>query len=229
MSTFTVEKFKKGLLLLAYFVLGYYGAAHFSFFEPLALPLHPIDKMLPVVPWTVWIYMSEYVLFAALIFLIDTQELMSRVMIGMFVCLTTSIVFFFVFPTVIERTPFIPLDFNGTVLLWLRTWETPRNCFPSLHVGLCYVISFSFLGHSWKKVIFFFIWATLISVSTITTEQHYFLDVPSGFLVAVFSFVFSLLWVPFYLKESPSKNKFFEYDSNQNDKKVFGILARLRG
>ena len=234
MNSFAVEKIVKGLFLFGYFVLGYFGSNQFHFFEPIVLPLHVIDKAVPIIPWTSWIYISEYFLFFFLIFLIDTKELMNRFTIGMFVCLTTSIFFFIIFPTILPSENLVHLkveSFNIHILAYnfIKTIDAPGNCFPSLHVGLCYLVSFCFLGYSWKKSLFFFVWATAIAFSTLSTGQHYFIDIPSGFLVAVFSFVFSLQWVPYYLKESPGKSKSLEYDSSQNDKKVFGILARLRG
>jgi membrane-associated phospholipid phosphatase len=57
-----------------------------------------------------------------------------------------------------------------------------------LHVSSCYLSSFVFLDEQRKKFPFFFAWATLVGVSTLTTKQHYIIDVVAGFALAVVSY-----------------------------------------
>ncbi|MCM2322222.1 MAG: phosphatase PAP2 family protein, partial [Oligoflexia bacterium] len=41
-----------------------------------------------------------------------------------------------------------------------------------------------------KKFPFFFLWATSIAVTTLTTKQHYIIDVVTGFLMSVIVYWF---------------------------------------
>jgi len=67
----------------------------------------------------------------------------------------------------------------------LRIADSPANCAPSLHVSGVYMSSFIFLDEQREKFPFFFTWATCIALSTLTTKQHYFIDIATGFLMAV--------------------------------------------
>lgn len=220
MTHFERKKIVLGLLILLYFIVGYMFTAHFPSRDPQVLPLHPIDQWLPLIPWTVWIYMSEYFLFVFLLFLIDSELMMKRFLISFIFCLSVSFAVFYFYPTTFVRTEPQGNDIHVLALNFLRSWETPNNCFPSLHIALCYLVSFCFLGYSKRWVAFFFVWASLIAVSTITVEQHYFVDFPAGFVVAIVSFVLTLCWVPYRLRNSSANNSFL-YDWLQSGRKAF--------
>lgn len=220
MNDFQKRKFGLGFLLLFYFLIGYTFTAHFSYREPQVLPLSLVDQWLPLVPWTIWIYMSEYFLFVFLVFLVNSERMMERIFISFAFCLTVSFFVFYFYPTMFVRTEPQGNDIHVWALNFLRSWETPRNCFPSLHIALCYLASFCFLGYSRKWLVFFLIWSSVVAVSTITTEQHYFVDFPAGLVLAVISFGMSLLWVPYDLR-NPSVSSTFLYNWLQNGKKAF--------
>ncbi|MBI4041607.1 MAG: phosphatase PAP2 family protein, partial [Deltaproteobacteria bacterium] len=90
---------------------------------------------------------------------------------------------FFFFPTVIER-PTTSLDgWAGSAFSFLRWIDQPVNCFPSQHVSLCFVVALGFWNYRRWISIFFLFWAIAISLSTLTTKQHYFWDVLGGLVV----------------------------------------------
>lgn len=67
----------------------------------------------------------------------------------------------------------------------VRNTDQPINCAPSLHVSLAYQIALGFLKDQKRYFPLVFSWATLLALSTLTTKQHYFLDVILGGALAV--------------------------------------------
>jgi hypothetical protein len=101
-------------------------------------------------------------------------------------------VFFFAFPTTYPRElwPLPPGD-SSTLLEFrsLRATDTPSNCFPSQHVALAWALALCWVDwtrHRWFKPIPL-IWAAAVSVCTLTTKQHYLIDIPGGFAAGVVS------------------------------------------
>jgi membrane-associated phospholipid phosphatase len=67
----------------------------------------------------------------------------------------------------------------------LHSADTPGNACPSVHVGMTFLAGFGFIKE--KRYLFpiFMVWALLISLSTLTVKQHYFMDVLSGVVMAI--------------------------------------------
>jgi membrane-associated phospholipid phosphatase len=55
-------------------------------------------------------------------------------------------------------------------------------------VSTAFLTSFVFLEEQKEKFPYFFLWAVIISFSTLSTKQHYFWDVLGGFVVALLSY-----------------------------------------
>lgn len=69
----------------------------------------------------------------------------------------------------------------------------PYACLPAMHVSLTILPAFFLFSVTKSKWIRFLstLLAVLISISTITLEEHFFLDMVAGFILA---FVFYILW-----------------------------------
>ncbi|MBI4042683.1 MAG: phosphatase PAP2 family protein, partial [Deltaproteobacteria bacterium] len=61
----------------------------------------------------------------------------------------------------------------------------PTNCCPSLHVATVYICCLPYLYEQKGKFICLFLWASAIAISTLTTKQHYFIDIVAGLGMAV--------------------------------------------
>ncbi len=184
-----------GVLIFGAAAILYLTSNHFHIFTPRLLPLSRIDVAVPFVPQTVWLYVSEY-LYAAIIYCSyrDTLNL-NKCIYAVFSLLLTCVLVFWLWPTTISRDMF-PLPENlgpVTYLVFtaLRRVDSPTNCFPSFHVGSVYLSCFIISKEGRRKFLFFLVWATAIAISTLTVKQHYFVDVVSGFGMAViFYYVF---------------------------------------
>ncbi|KIG12176.1 Ser/Thr and Tyr protein phosphatase (dual specificity) [Enhygromyxa salina] len=177
-------------LLLCFYALGKLSAA---VFEPSVLPLTALDRAVPFLPWTVWLYgtITWVSLFAWLT--IPTRADGARLMTSILIASATCALVFVVFPTSFPRElyPLTQLDSaSQRELARLRAADSPSNCLPSLHVALAWGIALTWasaLKHrrvAWLAAI---AWAVTISVTTLTTKQHFFVDVPSGMIVGVFA------------------------------------------
>lgn len=156
-------------------------------FPPIYLPLLKIDLSTPFVPWTFIVYISAYA--QALFVIVALKDIESfnafcrRMFAGLFICG----VFFLLMPTTYPRPPY-PHIASGlsSLCMWLvRTADTPNNCFPSMHVAMSVISVLSLRNVSKQTIALCGVWAAAICLSTLTTKQHYFVDVMGGTGVAL--------------------------------------------
>lgn len=181
-------KYKLGLLGL--FVLSYHFFYILPNFYPLStptvLPLSVIDKSIPFVPWTFLIYLSEYLLIV--ITIISIKELNK---FKSFAQLSFGVLFFIgpifiLWPTTYPRPPY-PANETAMVAFAMNLVakvDMPTNCLPSLHVATTSVAVYS-LRHLRKWLPLFACWGLAIFGSTLTTKQHYVVDVLAGLMAAI--------------------------------------------
>lgn len=201
------------LFMLVYSVL-YVIPNFFLSTPPYELPLLWIDQMTPLIPWTFLIYTSDYLVFVFALILLEQKAHFLSFARMMFGILLICGIFFYTFPTTYPR-PLYPEVSNPViraVMEFVAAADTPRNCFPSMHVGLT-------AGATWALRHFgiriwgpFSLWSLLIFVSTLTTKQHYFLDILGGLgVMAVVATLESLILLKAFNRLSNSGH----YDSAQ--------------
>jgi membrane-associated phospholipid phosphatase len=183
------NKYVTGVVLAFVAVALYLPANHIHIFPPQELPRGWIDMMVPFMPYTVWIYLSEYLFFIAVYMTCKNMTNLNKYFYSFLTLQSVSVLIFWVWPTTYPRDLFPLPDDLGRVTYYLfntlRMTDTPANCCPSLHVSSVYLSAFIFLNEQRKKFPFFFLWATAVAVSTLTTKQHYVVDVIMGFIMAI--------------------------------------------
>jgi membrane-associated phospholipid phosphatase len=166
----------------------YMTANHFHFVAPRLLPMTWVDQSVEFMPNSYWLYSSIYPLFLAAYFLSRDLINLNKFLYAFLFQVLVTIVIFGVWPTTFPRDLYpLPSDLNfmtryGFILL--RSADSPASCCPSLHVSCSFLAAFIFLGEQRKKFPYFFLWACLVAFSTLTTKQHYWIDVATGFLMA---------------------------------------------
>lgn len=146
------------------------------------LPLLWIDKFIPLIPWTFLIYTSDYLVFLIAILIINDQHQYNSFARMMFGVLLICGMFFYGYPTIYPR-PVYEAQSNwviGSLMSFVSIADSPRNCFPSMHVGLTSVATWSMRHKGPKVLACFTLWSIAIFVSTLTTKQHYFYDIVGG-------------------------------------------------
>jgi membrane-associated phospholipid phosphatase len=177
-----------GFLLFSVASVLYAVSNHFHFIEPKLLTLTPWDQAIPFLPHTIWIYISEYIYFILIYCLCRDTVNLNKYLYSFFALQTVSVMIFMLWPTTYPRDLYPVPEGLGywTDLAWrtLRTGDTPANCCPSLHVSSVLLCGMNFLNEQRKKLPFFMTWGILISLSTLTTKQHYIVDVITGLAMA---------------------------------------------
>jgi membrane-associated phospholipid phosphatase len=161
-----------GYLLFCVF---YLGAAKIALHDPLPLAPSAIDRAIPFLPWTLAVYLSQFAFLFLSLWLQTDSRALTRVFAALAVATVLSCAIFVVRPTTIPRPPVRSVAFDA---LWL--FDVPTNCFPSLHVALATIAAACWPGRRSLAAA----WAAAIALSTLTTRQHYAIDVVGGVGVA---------------------------------------------
>lgn len=170
---------------------------HVQLVEPRQLWWTPVDAWFPFLPGTVWIYVSDYLLVVSAFLVSEGWEEVRRFVRAYFVLLAVGAVIHFAWPTVFPREAF-PIPAGGpsaSALATLRSVDAPTSCLPSMHVAGSYLAAFSLWHRRRSLFAGYVLWATAVAASTLTTKQHYLVDVVTGLgLAMALGAVF--FWIP---------------------------------
>ena len=153
--------------------------------------LTDIDTWIPFVPQFIWVYhtiIPVTVLTCLVLFKrrdVFLSLIYSNLVAGVVLC------FFYIFlPAFYPREAFVDTNtMSGMLVEFTRTIDGAHNTFPSGHVTFAWIlalfVNLSQKGKSCKWLCTsYFCWAILLSISTVTLKQHYFIDVISGVALA---------------------------------------------
>lgn len=194
-------KYPVGVFLFLVAWICYAIPNHYPVFQPVELPMTLVDRSIPLVPWTVLIYVSEYLFFAAVYITCQDMENLNKYLYSFISTQTFSCLIFLFWPTTFPRGDYpIPGDIHPLlkgVWTWLHHIDAPTNCFPSLHVSTVFLSAFIFLDEQREKFPLFLTWGALIAFSTLPTKQHYIADVLAGWLLSVSAYWLFHRWMKY--------------------------------
>lgn len=183
------------ILLMTGIFMAFYGVCGaISYQSGVILPFIPGEESIPLMPWTVLVYIVLYP--AYLIWCMksfEEEESMNKLLFSFSLLTLISCVIFLLFPVNYPRHLYpLPLDNDPITLLMraVRSVDKPSNCLPSLHVGLCYIFGLWFYRESKKRFWISMGISTLVAISTLTTKQHYIYDILVGFSISFGLWVF---------------------------------------
>jgi membrane-associated phospholipid phosphatase len=158
------------------------GRVHLS--EPAQLPASAVDRRIPFLGWTVWIYHTQFFFLLASVRLTRRAATITRALYAMAATSLISFAVFFVYPTTLPRAESAAGALTRQAFALLYTLDGPTNCLPSLHVALACIAALA-IGEAERRARWAaWLWAALITISTLTTKQHYLADVVAGLCVA---------------------------------------------
>jgi len=168
--------------------------------EPRLLEMSVWEGAIPLLPWTVWIYSSVYFIYLASCALQRDEKQYRQFLSGYVFAYALSGIFFVLYPTTFPREQF-PLSleapsFTEYFFLWFRTIDLPTNCLPSMHVGSCVMSTLPFYKRRPRVFILFSIWSIAIVATTLTTKQHYFVDLIAGAGFGAFTHLLFSRFIP---------------------------------
>jgi hypothetical protein len=154
------------------------------------LPLTAIDRALPFQPESAYAYLSLYAMIIFPPLLATRGAQLWRYTIGAVEMFLVATVVFVLWPVEYPRPPLPHLA--PALYRFLTTIDRPLNSIPSLHAGLvAYSVLFAARISSdvprrvrQGTLGFFTLWGAVILYATLTTKQHYLLDLPPGLLLA---------------------------------------------
>ena len=181
-------RFALPLAALCWNQLVYWGGAvlaeekaHFDFSTPL-------DKAIPLIPWTVVIYFGCYLFWAVHYCLCAAeQNLAARFFKADFWAKGVCFFFFVFLPTTMARPAVQGLNVWESLVRALYQMDAPVNLFPSIHClnsWLCWASARDTPMFSRGYKAFALFMAVAVCLSTLTTRQHLLLDVAGGILLA---------------------------------------------
>ena len=159
----------------------------FQIGEPRFLPLSDSEMNIPFIIDSIWVYVMMYPFLLWSIFSYKCEENFNKVLYSFIIVSLITIIIFQLFPVGYPRE-FYPLPHANSpsvnLFYKIRWIDSPMNCFPSLHVSLCFLFSFGHWSEN-KKLFWISLFITiLISISTLTTKQHYIVDVVAGLILS---------------------------------------------
>lgn len=164
-----------------------YGVANrFPLRPPIELPFTAIDRAIPFVPASVWIYLSDYALVFFAFLACQRPGARGRFAGALFLVVATSVLLHWAFPVRFPRESF-PVPEGGLsagALSMLRMLDAPTSCLPSLHVAASYIAALAVRAERRPLGHLYWVWATAVAVSTLTLKQHYLADVMAGWALA---------------------------------------------
>lgn len=170
--------------VLSYYLVGYFTLNRFPFERYHDVPRVPFFDDLPIIPWTILVYNSVFVLGALGIWLLPDVGAVKRYFVAVLFAYTLNYIFFAAWPTRIHRAE---IPEGSSIWLWglrlTRSLDGPYTCFPSLHITNCVVAVIALWRTKYGP--WFLLWTIAIALSTLTTDQHLFLDLPAGAAVAL--------------------------------------------
>lgn len=173
------------ILGYAAFSAVYLGSGTLHWTTPVALVPSALDAAVPFLGWTVWIYLTQFLLLPAAIVLARDDIDRSHTFYAMFVATVLAAAVFLSWPTQLPRGEPDSAGITGLAWRMLYFADTPANCFPSLHVALAAIAGRAL----WRRgaMLPAVIWPTLITISTLTTRQHVVWDIAGGLVLAAFA------------------------------------------
>ena len=154
------------------------------------LPLHRYsipffwgEERIPFLPWTFIIYLSCFIQGAFAIRL-TPRKFLPKALFAVSCLVFISLIFFIFFPIEYPRDLY---PSSNLLVNFFRNTDGAGNCFPSLHVAISILLAFSYglYKKSFNKKVLMWFWSILIIISTLTTKQHYLIDVFGGIILAI--------------------------------------------
>lgn len=165
--------------------IGYQITNHFHWITPHYLPLTTLDQALPFLVWTVIPYLV-LILGMYLFAFIDNRDDFFQALVALTVTVIINYSIYTLYPTVYYRPPMPTEDgFSFALYRWLVSIDSPANCLPSGHIATsalgCWYLARHHKKLRWPLLVIF----SALGFTTLTTKQHYLIDIPAGIITAV--------------------------------------------
>ncbi len=144
------------------------------------------EHAIPFVAWTIVPYWSTDLLYAGSLFLCRTRQELNTHAKRLLAVQIFSVAVFLLYPLRFSFERPAVTGLLGGMFDSLMAFDRPFNQAPSLHLGIGVVLWVRYSAHfTGLRRALLQAWLILAGVSTLTTWQHHFIDLPSGILAGV--------------------------------------------
>ncbi len=181
------------------------------------------EKNIPVIPWTIIPYWSIDLFYGISLFICTTKQELNAHGKRLLTAQVIAVISFIAFPLMFSFNRPDITGTTGAMFDVLYSFDKPFNQAPSLHITLLIILWDVYVRHLSLvfRVICHFV-SILILISVLTTYQHHFIDIPSGFLLGLFC-----IWLWPNNKESPIKTFKFSLDPRRLKMAGFYIIGTI--
>jgi membrane-associated phospholipid phosphatase len=172
-----------------WFAFVFVGADWFTRQRALRVRVHlDAELHIPLIPSFTLVYMSIYVLFFAVPFVLRTRREIITLALAQTLAISLAGICFLLIPAQLAFAPATNLQLGiwKALFHFADRLNLDYNLVPSLHVALSVICIELFVVHAgWKGKVLLRAWGVLIAASTLFTHQHHLLDVLTGYLLAL--------------------------------------------
>ncbi|HXY57637.1 MAG TPA: phosphatase PAP2/dual specificity phosphatase family protein [Methylocystis sp.] len=146
------------------------------------------ERHIPFLPWTIVPYWSIDLFYGLSLLLCSTRTELKTHALRLLTAQLVAIPIFIAFPLKLAWTAPPTDGFFGLFFSALdQAVGKPFNLAPSLHIALLTILWSFYVRHVPRRLhAILHVWCALIGVSTLTTFQHHFFDLPTGALLGFF-------------------------------------------
>jgi membrane-associated phospholipid phosphatase len=178
------NKWRRFATIISLILIMYLTTNRWHLFAPSLVPRTWLDNALPFLPATVYIYASYFFTIFSVFLLEDDEHHLNVYALGLLGLNVFCNIIFIFYPTTYDARPALP---EGAVpwmfdalFDFIYFFDSPANCLPSLHVANSFISTLTWYRRRNGLFWGYLLWTVLISLSTLTTKQHYFYDVLTG-------------------------------------------------
>ena len=182
-----LEAFKgewKSVALGAISFAAYFGPGHIPGLTAHSVPYLGIDRAIPLMPWTVYGYVSLYpLLIANVIYLTPHPRALRPLVRSIILANLIAGTIFIAYRTQAARPP-LRHTFGWQLLAFIWGIDPPYNALPSLHTTYSVLIAWTHMRLRSPHRPLVLAWCAIIIASTLTTKQHQAVDLLGGMALA---------------------------------------------
>lgn len=180
-------KWSRGLTAAALQSMLYFGINHANLTRSTELLRTSFDDAIPFWPWTSWFYLPFYAaIFIICIVGFRSRHLYNRALLAVLIVAVVGATCHILIPATYPRPVLQPPygDLSTAFMAFVQRIDLPGNVFPSLHVAQTSMLAFLLYRDRRGLGTVAIVMAALLALSTLTTKQHFIVDVISGYALA---------------------------------------------